>query len=165
ALAVLANNAGRVTKDRSAVGKVTATYDQLEELTLLSRTSISWALQLLEKVGALQIDRGGRSSTYELVGVATPGDWCKLPQDYLLQGGPALRRLAFVRKYARDKGTLNALKLYVVLLTLRVDKTNVTHLGYDKIEAYSGIRRENIQAAIALLINYRLCTIVTSEEI
>jgi len=164
ALAVLANRAGHASKIRPPAGRVAATYDQLEELTLVSRRSISRAIQVLEQVGALQVDRTGLPNVYTLVGVATGGDWCKLPQDYLVKRGPALQRLGFARQLARDKGTLNALKLYVLLLTMRDDKSGVARLGYDKIEAYAGIRREEIQAAISMLLNNRLCTIVTSEQ-
>jgi len=54
------------------------------------------------------------------------------------------------------RNELNALKLYMLLIAYRYAKVNFTAIGYEKICDISGIRRNDIPLARALLINFDL---------
>lgn len=163
ALCVLANEQQRARPAERALGWVAATYDRLEAVTLLSRSSIANGLSLLAELGIVRAEDEGRAKVYELPGIDTPGNWCMLPEEFLLKRSDSLRRLDFVRKQARSKATLHALKIYLVLLAFR-DARSVTSLSYEKIVGYTGVRREEIRAAISLLIVNGLCSLAPDIE-
>jgi len=163
ALASLANDQQR-TRNRRELGYVRATYEDIHQLTLLAKASISKALRALEDLGVLNVDKEGSAHVYELVGINVNGDWCMLPNVFLLKGSNTLRRMMFVHENARRKTTLNTLKIYLLLLAFRDTKSGVSRLGYDNIERYGAIRREDIRAAISTLLANGLCSIVTTAE-
>ena len=167
ALAVLANEAQRAAArgNRRPPGVVTASYDAIAVLTNISRSSIAKGLTLLQKVGVLHVEKQGTSNVYELIGADEDGGWCMLPETYLLSGRKHLKRLAFAQEHARMKTALNAMKLYLLLLAFRENSTSIANISYEKIQRYAGIRKEEIRAAISLLLVNGLCVIVTTEEL
>lgn len=166
ALAVLSNEAQRAARsNRRPPGIVTASYDAIAALANISRNSISKGLSLLQKVGVIRVEREGTSNVYELVDTAVDGGWCMLPETYLLNSGNHLKRLTFAQEHARTKATLNAMKLYLLLLAFRDNSNGIASLSYEKIELYAGIRKEEIRAAISVLLVNGLCVIVTTEEL
>lgn len=128
----------------NGVGK--ATYNLLAEATGLSRTKISAALSLLEKLELIEREPEGRS-TYALKGFATKG-WGKLPARRLYTSNAII---AFRNFHLRSYIELNALKLYLLVVTRRDNKTNLAHMTYDQISDYSGIDQARIRSAISFL--------------
>jgi DNA-binding transcriptional ArsR family regulator len=144
---------------------VSATYDELQELTLLSREMVAKGLSLLRELGAITSKRAGNRCEYELIGIETNGKWCKLPQDHLMEGRSVLRRLAGMRETIKRRTSLDAMKLYMLLLVYRGNKTNVVHIGYEAIRAYTGMRRPEIAIAVQLLQGAQLCRLAVDEEV
>jgi DNA-binding transcriptional ArsR family regulator len=131
--------------------RVRMTYTDIEQLTGYARPTISKAISLLEALGAVRVKKEGRANVYELVGVDQRGGWCQLPQGHLADGAKTgeLKRLT---KIHNNRLTLEALKLYVLLLTFRDQKQNTTSIGYEAIMKYTGMRREDVPKAAAMLV-------------
>jgi hypothetical protein len=74
--------------------------------------------------------------------------WGKLPAKGLYSGKSigAFREF-HLRKYVE----LNAMKLYLLVVARRDNKTNLAHMTYDQIEEKSGIDPSHIRSAIGLL--------------
>lgn len=81
--------------------------------------------------------------------------WAKLPRAHLL----ADRR--FQSFGIRGELYLDALKLYLALLTLRDNEASQVLLSYDKIEQYAGIARRHIRRAIDVLLNHEWIAITS----
>jgi len=127
-------------------GQARVTYDVLADATGLSRTKIAGGLGVL--IGRKIIIQGDRS-IYTLRNFSrTAGGWGKLPAKGLYRG-PAIA--AFHEFNLRSARELNALKLYLLIVSRRDRKTNFAHMTYDQIEEYAGIERDNIRSAVSLL--------------
>ena len=144
--------------------QVVVTYDQLQDMTLLSREMIAKGLKLLRELGAITATRNGNGCSYQLNGIDKPG-WCKLPQAHLLDGKEFLRRLAGMREALKRRSSLDAMKLYVLLLAFRDNSSNVTRISYSVIREYTGMRREEISIAVQLLQGAQLCRLAANEEV
>ena len=145
--------------------QVIATYDQLADMTLLSREMIAKGLKLLRELGAITSTRNGNGCVYELLGIDIIG-WCGLPQGHLLDGAEiVLRRLAGMREALKRRSSLDAMKLYMLLLAFRDTTSNVARVGYAAIQKYTGMRREEISTAVQLLQGAQLCRLALDEEV
>lgn len=164
ALAIL-SNLGQVKRGRRTDNWIVASYDELESITLLSREMVAKGLKLLRELGAITSRREGNRCAYELVGIDTDGAWCALPQDQLMQGSETLRRLAGMRETIKRRTSLDAMKLYMLLLAFRVNNSNVARVGYELIRQYTGLRREQISMAVQLLQGAGLCRLAVDEEL
>lgn len=162
ALAIISNKAQIEAGIRSS-NVVVASYTQILNVAPMARATLSKALQLLEKVGAIGRQAQGKVVVYTLNGIETPGKWCAFPQGYLLAGYDHMHGLKFFLDHMRRPATLHALKLYMLLLAQRTSRTNVSIISYTTIEEYTGMRREDISRAVSLLISERLCTLVGDD--
>jgi len=127
-------------------GLIKLTYDQLEELTGLSRPKVSKGLDGLEALKIIDRDQG--RSIYRLLGYNPKSGWAKLPCKALYSG---MRIAAFHEFRLRSMAELNALKLYLLFAARRGRDTNMANISYDKITEYTGIERPRIKAAQSLL--------------
>lgn len=128
-------------------GVAKVSYDMLTEKLGISRALVSAGLNILLTRGI--IERGTRQSTYVLANYTANANWAKLPAK-ALYGGGALQ--CFKTFKLRSKVELDALKLYFLFAALRNNDLNAAQVSYDKIEAWTGVRREGIAAAISLLV-------------
>ncbi len=143
--------------------KVAVTYKEFEDLTGFARATISKALMLLEGMGAITTERVGRRVLYGLPQTAVPGEFCQLPQQYLLDGKEAeLRRLKNLPTNRR--ACLNAMKLYVLFLAHRNVRWNTTAIGYEAIMKQTGMRREDIPEAFSLLVAHELARATDADD-
>lgn len=140
-LIVIAHHAEQQT------GQARLTYAQFCEATGISRAKLSRALSVLQDRGIIERWRDGRSS-FQLTGYDPTRGWCKLPARSLYVG-PTVD--AFRHFRLRVPTELNALKLYLLFAARRGRDTNMANISYDKITAYTGLRREQIRAATAML--------------
>ncbi|MCF3972100.1 hypothetical protein [Paracoccus salsus] len=136
----------------SETGLAKITYDQLCTATDVSRAKLSRGLSILEKRGIVRRWQNGRSS-FELVGYDLTSGWCKLPAKPLYVG-PVVEAFRYFR--LRSKAELNAIKLYLLFAARRGRDTNLANISFDKINEYSGIRRDEIKAATSLLASLSL---------
>jgi hypothetical protein len=140
-LAVIAHHA----EDES--GNARVTYDTFCTATSLSRAKIAGGLAVLEKLEIVSRNELGRSG-YGLANYRLQGGWGKLPADGLYRGD---RIDAFEAFHLRRAVELNALKIYFLVVAARNNKTNVAHIGYEKISEHTGIAGNKIKPAISFL--------------
>lgn len=140
---------------------VSVSYDDLQLFTGLSRIKVSAALRLLEAAGILTIRRHKRTNRYMMNDILKAGCWAQLPQTHLVQNGT----LVFAKFQLRHRNELNALKLYLLLVAYRNAHGNFTAIGYDRICEISGLLRNDVMSACALLINFELITVEEHDTI
>lgn len=164
ALAILSNQAQRELGRRTD-NRAMATYDELMAMANVSRAYVSKGLTLLEQMGAIKRAREGNRSVYELVGIGTPGQYCALPQEHLLDRTSRMRLLDICNQQIKRASSLHALKLYMVLLAFRSRHDNVARLGYPRIQEYTGMRREDIARAVNILSAAGVCKVARDDEV
>lgn len=164
ALAIKSNLDQKKDGLRSGI-KVVATYEQLMEYTNLSRGLIAKGLKLLRELGAITTVKDGNGCAYSLQGIDTPGQYCQLPQGYLLDGQTVMRRLKGLHTAIKNRSSLDAMKLYMLLLAFRENKWNVACISYDKIREYTGMRKEEISIAVQLLQGAQLIRLGGDQEV
>ena len=92
---------------------VKATYDEIQDLIGISRSKIANGLALLVDLKIIVKDKN--RSHYRIIGLDVAGSWTKLPQEWLLQQPGHI----FEPFNLRSKSELDALKIYLLLLTFR----------------------------------------------
>lgn len=128
-------------------GEAKLTYDELTQLTTLSRAKVSSGLKKLEEEKI--IERGSARSIYKLSNYNSQRDWAKLPAKGLYN---AQRISAFSEFRLRKVGELNALKLYFLFVSRRDRATNLASIRYDRIRDYTGIERNSIKGGLSILV-------------
>lgn len=128
-------------------GMAKLTYDQLATTTNLSRAKVSGGLAVLVGLKIIEREPEGRS-TYKLARYRKMGGWGKLPAAPLYSHGYVT---AFAEFKLRKSSELNALKLYLLFVRFRDDKTNMANISYDKITEHTGIERHHIKSGLSVL--------------
>jgi hypothetical protein len=145
--------------------QVIATYEDLMALTNLSRGPIAKGLELLRELGAITTKKNGNGCIYTLEGIDVAGGYCELPQDHLLDGQNVMRRLKGLHIAIKNRSSLDAMKLYMLLLAFRERKFNVARVSYVAIRQYTGMRKEEISVAVQLLMGAHLIRLARDEEV
>ncbi|MVF24620.1 hypothetical protein EVC37_23910 [Methylocaldum sp. BRCS4] len=136
-------------------------YSDFEKIVGLSRAKIAAGLKILEALRIVAVNKEEKTSVYQLVGYNPAGRWAKLPCGYLYQDD---RIRAFGDFHLRRKNELNALKMYLLAVAFRDNKSNYTIIAYENIHRYTGIPENDIRSAISLLINLRLIQVDRASE-
>lgn len=127
------------------------TYKQWQSISGLDRTNISEGLKVLKSHELIEVDaQKGMTSSYRLAGTTQNG-YARLPLTLTTNRMKNFGVKGLVDAYDRRPLALEALKLYLLLLSFRNGQTNRAVLSYDKINEYTGIRRARIHAAINFL--------------
>lgn len=143
------------TIDKPEAGLCSLTYSELSEITGLSRAKVAGGLSVLINLNIISQIGTGRNNIYKIAKFDAKSGWAKLPAKGLYSRD--LKSIpAFQRFHLRSKNELNALKLYLLVVALRNDKTNYAQVGYERINHYTGIHRNEIKSAASLLINLGL---------
>lgn len=150
------SNLDQKTQGRAG-NQVVATYEHIMALTNLSRGPIAKGLQLLRELGAITTIKDGNGCIYTLQGIDVPGDYCEFPQGHLLDGQTTMRRLKGLHIAIKNRSSLDAMKLYMLLLAMRERYSNVARVSYAAIREYTGMRKEEISVAVQLLQGAQLC--------
>ncbi len=137
------------------LGTCDLTYTEIANITNLSRAKVSGGLKILLQMGLIHKVSKGRNNIYQITNYGSVGGWAKLPFRGLYAKDFS-RILAFDHFKLRTKNELNALKIYLVIISFRTNSTNYAQLSYDKISEYTGILRNDIRSAISLLVNINL---------
>lgn len=145
ALTAIAHVADRET------GIARATYDEICLATDLSRAKLSGGLSRLEDLRLVERNPDGNRSQYRLAG--KDGYWAQFPARSMYSGG---RIHCFSDFPLRRRIGLDALKLFFLFVARRDTRTNLTNLGYDKIQEYSAVDRPRIKPAISFLASIPL---------
>ena len=141
--------------------EVAVTYDELQHMVGFARKTVSKALMLLEAMDAVEIRREGRRNIYAMPDVLIAGAYCQVPQSHLM--GRSRDQLLSLRDFPTERRiSLNAMKLYLLLLARRDWKRDTAAISYDGIMRYTGMRREDIPAANSMLVAHDL--VRTAED-
>jgi hypothetical protein len=158
------SNLDQKTTGRRTGNQVIATYEDLMTLTNLSRGPIASGLKLLRELGAITTKKSGNGCTYSLLGIDTPGSYCELPQGHLLDGQTVMSRLKGLHTTIKNRSSLDAMKLYMLLLAFRDRDWNIARASYPTIREYTGMRKEEISVAVQLLQGAQLIRLALNEE-
>jgi DNA-binding transcriptional ArsR family regulator len=143
--------------------RVAVSYNDLCDLTGFAKATVCKALSLLEGMNAIRIHQQGRSNVYELLGVNKGGEWCQLPQDYLIGHG-GHTKIQRLNSLPSTLIALDAMKVYFLLMVYRNSRFNTTAISYSKITKYTGIRRENIYKALSFLVAHELISVSEDSD-
>ncbi|RUX73387.1 hypothetical protein EN925_00860 [Mesorhizobium sp. M7A.F.Ca.US.006.04.2.1] len=137
-------------------GSACMSYDELIDLTDLSRAMISSAVKLLTSAGIVIVKREGRGgkNRYFLTGYGETDRYGKIPNKTLYRQAPSDRLSALHELSCRRESDMNALKLYLLFCAFRDGKTNAAMIGYERIWIYTGIPEAKIRRAISVLIEH-----------
>lgn len=139
-LMVIAQHADQET------GAVKITYDNLHRATGLSRTTIAAGLGLLE---TRFIERGDRQSEFRLRDFDPLRGYALLPAKPLYNSKGQID--FFQELKLRRQVELNAIKLYLLIVSRRDRNNNLAHITHQKIEEYTGIHHDDIKRAVSFL--------------
>ena len=126
-----------------------ASISKIEILTGLSRPMIIKGLKCLEEFKLIEITRGVYSNTYKVLELhGKDSGWAKVPYSSVSRD----------LKYLPNRGgvALMTLKVYVVILAVRLNTSNSTALSYDQIVSYTHGQRSEIRRALDILVMHRL---------
>jgi len=128
-------------------GIVELTYEELSIKTNLSKAMLSSGIDILCSMNLIQ-KKYGKRSVYKIIEFNISEKWAKLPSKKMYVN-ESVKGFGNFKK--RNKIELDALKLYFIFTSGRDRSENICWISYDKIIEKTGIKRENIKAAISLL--------------
>lgn len=131
-------------------GSCRLTYNEIQNATGLSKTSIAGGLGILE--GNLISKKS--NSNFCIIGFNPERGYAFSPAKNLYDSSGALRFFNELKK--RKYIELDALKIYFTFMCRRDRKTNYAHMTYDQINAYSGVNTKDIRSALSLLIVHKM---------
>lgn len=124
------------------------TYDELGDLTGVSRAKLSQGLRFLEEQALIERGQYGQSK-YKLANYGAADVWAKLPAKKLYSHRGIE---SFYSCHLRNRTELDALQTYLLILSFRDRGTSLAKLSYEKITEYTGVARRFIKPALNFLI-------------
>jgi hypothetical protein len=123
------------------------TYDSLMELAFLSRSSVSKGLKLLHSLKLIE-SCGVRTKRYTITNLYRNG-WCKLPVKGFMRDDANIESFKmFHNRYSHE---LNAIKLYLYLLSIRSNKESFSEVSFGKIKEKTGVKIQEISPALGFM--------------
>jgi hypothetical protein len=138
-------------------GSASLSYDDLMEMSGLSRSMIASGIKRLRELGRLSVSREGRGGKNRyFVAEYTKGAWGRIPFRAVVGQGDGKRARLLHEMSCKRSSDLNALKLYLLLCAHRNRGSPYAMIGYDRIHYATGILRPRIRQAISILIEHGL---------
>lgn len=132
-------------------------YSGLEQLTGLSRPMVQRGIERLEELEIINADRSGHANNYQLTTLPDDDYWAKLPAGRVQQHLPSILN--------RGAIPLAALKIYMLLVSIRPNDSSSVSISYDKLREQTGIQRAHIRSALDILYSHSLVRITRNEEV
>lgn len=132
-------------------------FSDLELITGLSRPMVVKGIEMLEALEIAGVNRTGHVNEYELTVLGDDDKWAKLPVDRLKQHLPLLPNRGVV--------PLTALKIYLLLVSLRPNNSLSLSIGYDRMRELLGVQKAQIRSALDILYSHALIRITKNEEV
>lgn len=130
-------------------------YSDLMALTGLSRPMISRAISKLEREGIVEVCREGYINVYKLLVGQNDSYWAKVPHDRV---NKALSEIP-----NRGEAPLAALKIYIMLLASRWNKTREVLISYDNLRDLIGVQKFRIRSGLDILFSHLLLHVKQAE--
>ncbi len=137
-------------------GEASPTYNELQKFCGLSRDLISKGIKKLLLLNLIAKKKEGVRTIYTITDLYTK-PFGKIPYKAFAHKGKLQN--VFGGLSVRNKRTLHALKIYFTVIKYRYEKTNYAHISYEKIEAFTGVPRFEIKAALCALTENKLLII------
>jgi hypothetical protein len=134
---------------------VAISWSKLQSITGLSRPMVMKGIKTAKEMGLIDIDTSGHKHSYTLL---AEGDTVAFTQI------PMIFRDILSQLPARGFHALDALKVYMTLLTVRRRNSDISAISHRKIVTRTGIQPKRIRAAIDVLINHNLVHVMTAES-
>lgn len=136
--------------------KAKLSLSDLEDLTGLSRPKVVAGINRLVELKIVKVDKTAHVNEYELTEAKEDANWGKVPYDR-------------ARKHLREipnRGVvpLTALKIYLVLISVRRNENEFVAIGYDTLVEYTGSQRSHIRPALDILYSHTLIRITHSDD-
>lgn len=146
-------------------GTASPTYSQLEDLTGLSKASISAAVKRLAERGLVTISQEGQGgrNRYHLRDYGADDTFGRMSVSRLF-GGPNTERCRFLTELSvRNEADVNALKLYLLFCAVYDRKRQGALISYNTIWQMTGIVEGKIRRALSVLYEHGLVRVTTPE--
>lgn len=131
--------------------KAKLSISDLEALTGLSRPMVIRGLKELADLGIVIVDKTAHVHEYELTVSAKDDGWGKIPYERIRKQLPEIPNRGVV--------PLTALKIYLLLISLRPNESESIPIGYDTLLQYLGCQRAQIRPALDILYSHTLIRI------
>lgn len=139
----------KIQKIEEVVLTSECTYDQISEGCGLSRLLVSRGLKKLISTGLILNSGGTRKKRYQIKGEVNR-NWCKLPKRNVV--GLDKKIAPFRALKNRYKHELEALKLFLYLISIRPNSEKYTDVSKEKIITATNIDLYDIDSAVKLLL-------------
>lgn len=127
-------------------------YNDLEDATNLSRPMVCTGINILLSMNIIEIKEessGRKARIYKFV--INDKRWAKIPRD---------KTVSFIKNLNnRGMSSLSALKIYLTLLAVKMNKLDTVTIGYEKIREYTGLQSKDIKPGLQVLFEHRLIRI------
>jgi hypothetical protein len=133
---------------------------RLSRLVGLSKPMVILGLRALQEWGLVR-RLSQRPAIYQLHDYMTCDYWTKIPSGYLYGGREGIALL--VRMSSRGSRRLLALQMYLYLAAIRNARTQKARVSYDKLSEVLGVGRNEISAAISMLVEDELVTVRVAD--
>lgn len=131
--------------------KAKLSISDLEALTGLSRPMVIRGLKELGELGIVVVDKTAHVHEYELTESAKDEGWGKIPYERMRKQLPEILN--------RGAVPMTALKIYLLLISLRPNGSDSISIGYDTLLKYLGCQRAHIRPALDILYSHTLVRI------
>ena len=131
--------------------KAKLSISDLEALTGLSRPMVIRGLKELVELEIVVVDKAAHIHEYELTESAKDEGWGKIPYERIRKQLPEILN--------RGAIPLTALKIYLLLISLRPNGSESVPIGYDTLLKYLGCQRAHIRPALDILYSHTLVRI------
>jgi len=139
-------------------GSASLTYEELENLTDLSRASISKGLRRLEEAGVITTlhEGRGRRSRYVVRDYGPEDKYGRLSATRLYAGSSGERLRTLYDLSVRHEADVNALKIYLFFCAAYDRKRRGALVSYKTISERTGVAENKIRPALSVLYEHDL---------
>jgi hypothetical protein len=130
-------------------------WTKLQALTGLSRPMVTKGITTAKEMGLIDIDTSGHTHSYALL---------SKEDDVAFTQVPMTLKDTLSQLPTRGFHALDALKVYMTLLTVRRRHSDISAISHRKIVTWTGIQPRRIRAAVDVLINHNLVHVMSAES-
>jgi hypothetical protein len=167
-LCVVKKAAAFQNKNALQLGQAVLTYDEIQSMAHLTRTQVRDAKARLECEGLVKTELHNKATLYTLAAYPqskTAGHWAKLPTPRLFDAVTDHLLFAHDKRFRQDEcATMDAVKLYLLLLAFRPNDRDTCWLSYQNMYRHSGVQLNRMWPALSLLEQAGLMRVVSASR-
>ncbi|HUO22632.1 MAG TPA: hypothetical protein VMU59_08970 [Caulobacteraceae bacterium] len=146
-------------------GSALLSYDQLMELTDLSRGMVAKGVALLKASGIVTVEAApGVTSRYRLSGYAVGDTFGRMPKALLYRGPSVVQLKTLYELSLRNEADVNAMKLYLLICGTQDRNTRIALINHHTIWLKTGIPEKKIRRALSVLYEHGLVSHVVVDQ-